>query len=75
MAFHVAGDTFSPVTAEKNTGLSFFRKSEIGDIGTIGMHKGKPISYGAAELRPPFEHVYSNHEHTPYFIVTSDYIG
>lgn len=66
VAFHVTGDAFSPGTAEKNTGLSFFRKSEIGEIGTTGIHKGKPLPYGSAELRPPFEHVYSDHEHTPY---------
>lgn len=66
VAFHVTGDTFSPATAEKKTGLSFNRKSEIGEMGSIGIHKGKTIPYGSAELRPPFEHVYSDHEHTPY---------
>lgn len=66
VAFHVTGDTFSPVTAEKDTGLNFIRKNEIGEKGTTGIHKGKPIPYGSAELRPPFEHVYSDQEHTPY---------
>jgi hypothetical protein len=64
VAFHVTGDTFSPGKAEKATGLTFAKKNEVGDIGTIGRNKGKPAPYGSGELRAPFEHVYSDHEHT-----------
>lgn len=63
VAFHVMGDTFSPGKAEKETGVTFFKKTEVGEVGTFGRNKGKPVTYGSAELRPPFHQVYSDHEH------------
>jgi hypothetical protein len=47
----IQGESFSPLSAEKVTGLSFSDKSEVGQLGKVGHYKGIPIPYGACVLR------------------------
>lgn len=54
-ALRLMGDKFSPKIVEEKTGITFTEKNEIGDIGTKGMNRGKPIPYGSATLYPPIE--------------------
>ena len=47
------GKEFSPLEAEKRTGLTLKKKSECGDIGKKGKYKNKPLPYGSALLETP----------------------
>jgi hypothetical protein len=47
------GEKFSPNNAEKETGITFSEKNEVGDIGKTGRYKGKPLPDGRAGLDPP----------------------
>lgn len=49
------GDKFSPKKVEEKTGIIFKEKNEVGDIGTLGINKDKPIQQGSATLYPPKE--------------------
>lgn len=51
----LSGKTFSPRIAEERTGLRFTKKNELGEIGTIGRYREKPIPYGHAILEAPFD--------------------
>jgi hypothetical protein len=44
------GNNFSPSLAESKTGLSFFKKNEVGEIGDYGRYKNKAMPYGSAEI-------------------------
>jgi len=46
----VFGETFSPILAERRTGISFTSRNEPGEIATVGRHKGQPLPYGSGEL-------------------------
>lgn len=50
---HLVGDSFSPSAAERETGLVFTSKNEVGDLGKRGRYANLPIPYGAAILEPP----------------------
>jgi hypothetical protein len=54
----MSGDKFSPKLLEQKTHWQLQRKSEVGDIATLGPSKGKPLSYGAADLCPPDDLAY-----------------
>jgi hypothetical protein len=49
------GDSFSPTKIERETGLKFNKKNEVGDIGQRGRFKGKPYPFGHAILEAPEE--------------------
>jgi hypothetical protein len=48
--FRASGSAFSPESVETRIGVSFSKKNEPGEIGTIGRYRGQPIPYGSAEL-------------------------
>lgn len=54
-ALRLMGDNFSPKMVEEKTPIIFTEKNEVGDIGTVGINKNKPIPYGSATLYPPEE--------------------
>ncbi|MBI5324577.1 MAG: hypothetical protein HZB41_04780 [Ignavibacteriae bacterium] len=49
------GENFSPGKLEKKIKYNFTEKTEIGDIGSKGRYKDKPIPYGLVEVFPPDE--------------------
>ncbi|HEX2206885.1 MAG TPA: hypothetical protein VHG93_04330, partial [Longimicrobium sp.] len=49
------GTTFSPASAERETGLSLAEKNEVGELGRWGRYDGLPLPYGSATLRAPPE--------------------
>lgn len=49
------GDNFSPKKLQENTNLCLSDTIEVGQIGNYGRYKNKPIPYGSANLRPPFD--------------------
>ena len=48
-----SGENFSPLQAEKKTGLALSKKNEAGEMGVRGKYKGLPIPYGSGNLEPP----------------------
>ncbi|ANE45877.1 hypothetical protein SY83_05665 [Paenibacillus swuensis] len=50
---YMTGDKFSPELLQQKTNWQLQSISEVGDVRTLGPSKGKPLTYGAAELRPP----------------------
>jgi len=50
---HLQGTAFSPAAAERQTGLSFAEKNELGDLGTRGRYPGQPLPFGSATFSAP----------------------
>ena len=53
VTINFSGEFFSPSRAERETGLTLYKKKEVGDIGVSGKYKGIPIPYGSGNLEPP----------------------
>ncbi|HEX2094161.1 MAG TPA: hypothetical protein VHG28_17290 [Longimicrobiaceae bacterium] len=49
------GKSFSPALAERQTGLSFTERNEVGELGTRGKYEGIPLPFGSATLQAPPE--------------------
>jgi hypothetical protein len=49
------GTSFSPSTAERETGLPFHFKNEVGEIGSLGRYRGESLPYGSSTLFPPYQ--------------------
>ncbi len=46
----VQGDAFRPTDAERQSGIRFSEKNEVGEIGKSGRYRGKPQPYGFGSL-------------------------
>jgi hypothetical protein len=46
----MSGPTFSPTTAERTTGLTFHRQSELNQRSSVDRFQGRPATGGSAEL-------------------------
>lgn len=49
----MGGENFSPIKAQKITGLVFSKIQELGSLETKGPNKGKPRTLGSAVLYAP----------------------
>lgn len=56
----IIGENFSPSNLEKKIKYIFNDKNEVGDIGSKGRYKDKPIPYGSVDVYPPDEFLSEN---------------
>ena len=50
VACNVWGEDFAPGVVERETGIVFKRKNEVGDIASIGRYRNQPRPYGSGTL-------------------------
>jgi hypothetical protein len=52
----VQGDTFRPTEAERQSGIRFSEKNEIGELGKSGRYQGRPQPYGFGSFEAEIDH-------------------